>query len=364
MKILCFLSGNILSGKEFVALDVIRGWKAVGHTVEVAFVGWHDGKFQQQLHEMNVPSHPIKLGWYYLRQWKWSLDSLVNYLPAIAQFRKLQKLSNPDIIYMDSYRQIILLKPFLKKKVVFHVHDPHAFSSRETKMIQLADSAVNRYVAVSGFIKNDLVACGVAADKVSVVYNGTHLPADTAKQYMPDGVLRIGLIGQILERKGHEDVLEAISQLANTVKCKVLIYGKGDEGYIQKLKHLIADKQLTSYIEWKGFEADKKKVYDSIDVVVAATRNDEPFALVALEAGAYKVPVIATRSGGFVESIVDGETGFIVEKNSPTMIQDKLRYLYNADGMLTTMGNAAYSHIKLNFSLAAMQAGMNKIISA
>jgi hypothetical protein len=32
--------------------------------------------------------------------------------------------------------------------------------------------------------------------------------------------------------------------------------------------------------------------------------------------------------------------------------------------MLTTMGNAAYSNIKLNFSLAAMQAGMNKIISA
>ncbi|MBN8671014.1 MAG: glycosyltransferase family 4 protein [Chitinophagales bacterium] len=364
MKILCFLSGNILSGKEFVALDVIRGWKAAGHTVEVAFVGWHDGKFQQQLTEMNVPSHPIKLGWYYLRQWKWSLDSFVNYLPAIAQFRKLQKLFNPDIIYMDSYRQIILLKPFLKKKVVFHVHDPHAFSSREAMMIQLADSAVNRYVAVSGFIKNDLVACGVSADKVSVVYNGTHLPPNTAKLYMPEGVLRIGLIGQILERKGHEDVLETISQLANTIKCKVLIYGKGDEGYIQKLEHLIADKQLTSYIEWKGFEADKKKVYDSIDVVVAATRNDEPFALVALEAGAYKVPVIATRSGGFVESIVDGETGFIVEKNSPTMIQDKLQYLYNTDGMLTTMGNAAYSNIKLNFSLAAMQAGMNKIISA
>jgi len=364
MKILCFLSGNILSGKEFVALDVIRGWKAVGHDVEVAFVGWHDGKFQHQLTEMNVKGHPIKLGWYYLRQWKWSLDSLVNYLPAIAQFRKLQKQFNPDVIYMDSYRQIILLKPFLKKKVIFHVHDPHAFSGRESKMIQLADSAVNRYVAVSGFIKSDLVACGVSADKVSVVYNGTHLPANEPKQYVPDGVLQIGLIGQILERKGHEDVLEAISQLVKNVKCKVLIYGKGDEGYIQRLKGIIAEKQLTPYVEWKGFEADKKKVYNSIDVVVAATRNDEPFALVALEAGAYKVPVIATRSGGFVESIVDGETGFIVEKNNPAMIQDKLQYLYDTKGLLTRMGEAAYNNIKSNFSLAAMQAGMNKIITA
>lgn len=364
MKILCFLSGNILSGKEFVALDVIRSWKAAGHSVEVAFVGWHDGKFQHRLAEMNIPAHPIKLGWYYLRQWKWSLDSLVNYLPAVVKFMKLQKQLNPDVIYMDSYRQIILLKPFLKKKVIFHVHDPHAFSSTEAKMIQLADSAVDKYVAVSGFIKNDLIACGVSADKVSVVYNGTYLPANTIKQYMPDGVLRIGLVGQILERKGHEDVLEAISQLVSNIKCKVLIYGKGDEAYILKLKSLIANKQLTPYVEWKDFEADKNKVYDSIDVVVAATRNDEPFALVALEAGAYRVPIIATRSGGFIESIVDGETGFIVEKNNPAMIQDKLLYLYNTTGLLSAMGDAAFNNIKSNFSLVAMQAGMNKIITA
>ena len=364
MNILCFLSGNILSGKEFVALDVIRGWKAAGHNVEVAFVGWHDGKFQQQLNNLGVKNHPIKLGWYYLRQWKWSLDSLVNYFPAITQFRKLQKQFNPDVIYMDSYRQIILLKPFLKKKVIFHVHDPHAFSSRESKMIKMADAAVKQYVAVSGFIKKDLITSGAQAHKIQVVHNGTSIPVDFAKTYMPEGELRIGLIGQILERKGHEDVLEAISQLLNKVKFKVLIYGKGDEGYIQKLKGQIADKQLTPYVEWKGFETDKKKVYDSIDVVVAATRNDEPFALVALEAGAYKVPVIATRSGGFVESIIDGETGFVVEKNNVVMIQDKLQYLYNTNGLLSRMGTAAYNNIKSNFSLAAMQAGMNKVISA
>ncbi len=364
MNILCFLSGNILSGKEFVALDVIRGWQATGHNVAVAFVGWHDGKFQQQLQAMHVPTHPIKLGWYYLRQWKWSLDSLVNYLPAISQFRKLQKEFKPDVIYVDSYRQIILLKPFLKKKVIFHVHDPHAFSKKEAKMIQLADAAVNKYVAVSGFIKQDLIASGAQANKVHVVYNGTNLPPDFTKVYMPDGVLRIGIVGQILERKGHEDVLEACAQLMGKLPFKLLIYGKGDDVYIQKLKKVIAQKQLTDFIEWKGFEADKLKVYNSIDVVVAATRNDEPFALVALEAGAYKVPIVATRSGGFVESIVDGETGFIVEKTNPAMIQDKLQYLYNTNSLLSRMGTAAFNNIKSNFSLAAMHAGMNKIITA
>lgn len=364
MNILCFLSGNILSGKEFVALDVIRGWKAAGHNVEVAFVGWHDGKFQQQLHAMHVPTHPIKLGWYYLRQWKWSLDSLVNYLPAIAKFRKLQKGFNPDAIYMDSYRQIILLKPFLKKKVIFHVHDPHAFSKKEAKMIQMADGAVDKYVAVSDFIKQDLIASGAKANKVYVVYNGTNLPADFTKTYLHDGVLRIGIVGQILERKGHEDVLEACAQLIGKLPFKLLIYGKGDEAYIQKLKTIVAEKQLTDFVEWKGFEADKLKVYNSIDVAVAATRNDEPFALVALEAGAHRVPMVVTRSGGFAESIVDNETGLLVEKNNPAAIKEALHTLYSTDGLLATMGAAARSNIQSKFSVAAMQAQMNKIITA
>ncbi len=364
MNILCFLSGNILSGKEFVALDVIRGWKAAGHNVEVAFVGWHDGKFQQQLQVMNVPTHPIKLGWYYLRQWKWSLDSLVNYLPAIAQFRKLQKDFQPDVVYMDSYRQIILLKPFLKKKVIFHVHDPHAFSRKEAKMIQMADNMVDKYVAVSRFIKQDLIASGAQANKVHVIYNGTNLPADFDKTYMPDGELRIGVIGQILERKGHEDVLEACAQLAGKLPFKLLIYGKGDEGYIQKLKTIVTEKQLTDFVHWKGFEADKAKVYNSIDVAVAATRNDEPFALVALEAGAYKVPMIVTRSGGFVESIIDNETGLLVNKNNPVAIKEALQVLYNTQGLLAKMGATARNNIQSDFSVAAMQMQMNKIIMA
>lgn len=362
MKILCILSGNILSGKEFVALDVIRGWKTIGHNVEVVFVGWHDGKFQKELNDLGIINHPIKLGWYYLRQWKWSLDSLVNYPKAISQFRKLQNQFTPDVIYVDSYRQIILLKPFLKTKVIFHVHDPHAFSKKEAKMIRFADNSVLKYIAVSDFIKKDLIASGVHANKVSVVHNGTRLPVDYEKTYMPNGVLRIGIIGQILERKGHEDVLAAIALLTANIKCVLLIFGTGDESYIRKLKNIIAERQLTSYVEWKGFEVDKHKVYDSIDVVVAATRNDEPFALIALEAGAYKVPVIATCSGGFVESIIDGQTGFIIDKNSPEMIKDCLLRFYEVDGLLKRMGESANSNIKTHFTLDVMQAKMNKII--
>lgn len=202
MNVLCFLSGSYLSGKEFVGLDVIRDWKNQRHNVHVAFMGWHDGKMQQMLNELQVPSYPIKLGWYYLTKPAWSLDSFIHYPSAIMQFLKLQKNVAPDVIYVDSYRQVLLLKSFLKKKVLFHVHDPHNHSTTEKKVLKRADSKVVRYIAVSNYIKQDLIDSGIHADKITVVHNGTIIPDNFEKKYMPHGKLRIGIVGQYFQEKG------------------------------------------------------------------------------------------------------------------------------------------------------------------
>jgi glycosyltransferase involved in cell wall biosynthesis len=361
MKILCFLSGSILSGKEYVGLHVIQGWLTNGHQVEVAFVGWHDGRLMQKLEEMGVKPHPIKLGWYYLRQIKWSLDSLINYLPAVYKYRKIQKTFLPDIIYVDSYRQIILLTPFLNKKVFFHVHDPHAISTAERTWIKLADKKVYRYIAVSHFIKNDLITAGIDADKVSVIHNGTVIQDGTGKHYIPEGILRIGIAGLIIDRKGHEDLLTACALLPSNIQFKLLIYGNGDADVTERLKLYAKEKNIDSKIIWMGYENDKQRLYDSIDIVVAPTRNDEPFALVALEAGAHSVPVIATKSGGFPESIIDGETGCLVDKESPQSIADAI-ILLNSKMRLQKMGTAAKQHIAANFSLQKMQHATNELI--
>ena len=112
MRILCYFSGAILSGKEFVDLQVIKTWKDAGHDIEVIFGGWNDGRFQEKLDAIGVPYQPIKLGWYYLSQIKWSLDSLVHYPKAVSQFRRIYRRFSPDLLYADSYRQLVLFKTF------------------------------------------------------------------------------------------------------------------------------------------------------------------------------------------------------------------------------------------------------------
>ena len=79
------------------------------------------------------------------------------------------------------------------------------------------------------------------------------------------------------------------------------------------------------------------------DVVIYTTIGDEPFGLVPVEAMASGVPAIVTRSGGLVEGVVDGETGFIIDKDEqsiPTQLADKVMELFSHEELAQDMGLA------------------------
>jgi glycosyltransferase involved in cell wall biosynthesis len=238
MKILGICSGSLFSGKEGVTVNVVKGWKEEHHEVKMFFSGWHDGVFEKNMNELRVENYPLKLGWYYVSKLLWSLDSLVHYPKALRQYLKIQKKFKPDLIYVDSYRPVVLLKPFLKGKVVLHVHDPHADSKVERFLIKKANKRIDRYIAVSNFIREDLVRAGVEREKITVVHNGIEIPSDQPKQYMPQGRIRIGIVGQVIPRKGHEDLIEACSLLyIDGLPFDLYIYGGGDKDFISRLKN-------------------------------------------------------------------------------------------------------------------------------
>jgi glycosyltransferase involved in cell wall biosynthesis len=363
MKILALCSGYLLSGKEFVTLNTIRGFQHYGHYCKIFFSGWNDGKFAEKLREMNADHEPLKLGWYYLTKISWSLDSLWHYPGAVKKVLRAQKKIRPGIIYTDSFRPVILLYPFLKGKIVFHVNDPHAFSALNRFLMRVANRKISLYLAASSFIKKDIIACGVNEHKIMVVHNGVPMPAEAVKEYMPAKKIRIGIAGQVLPRKGHEDVVEACSLLRGKIPFELKIFGSGAKDFIQQLKNAVKEKNIEDDVEWMGFQSDKKEIYDSLDVLLAPTRNEEPFALVALEASGYRVPVIASKSGGFYESVVDEKTGFLVNKNSPAEIAAKLTWLYNNPQQLMQMGNNAREYATTNFSIEKMNEKIEQIFS-
>jgi UDP-N-acetylglucosamine:LPS N-acetylglucosamine transferase len=143
-KILVFAGATYVYGAEKVTLEVIGFLQKAGHKIHCIVNGWNDGVFIEQLNKANIPFTTVKLGWYYFSKIKWSLDSLIHYPGAIRQFIKISKNEKPDIVYITSYRPVILLYPFFKTNTIYHVHDPLSETKQGRFFIKIADKKIKQ----------------------------------------------------------------------------------------------------------------------------------------------------------------------------------------------------------------------------
>ncbi len=360
-SILVIAAGNYISGAEKVTLDVLEGLKKNGYNLFCIMSGWTDGDFGRRLTEMNIGFKLIKLGWYYVSNIRWSIDSLINYPKAIKQFYQFMKINKYDIVYTISYRPVVLLYPFLEKNIVYHVHDPNSHSKQSKFFLRLIDNKVIKYIAVSHFIKNDLIRCGIDESKIEVVHNGTNIIEDVGLPIRKDSsALVVGIAGQVIKRKGHEDLIEALKILRDkTYNIRVIIIGKGDIKFIEELKRLIEKYHLTGFVEWRNFKESVRDIFDGVDVVVAPTRNHEPFGLVPIEANMLSLPVIVTNRGGYVETVVSGHNGYLVDAYNPEQIATHISLFYTNRELINQLGYNGRINVLENFTKDRM---INEVI--
>lgn len=86
------------------------------------------------------------------------------------------------------------------------------------------------------------------------------------------------------------------------------------------------------------------------EVVVCPSICEESFGLPAIEAMAAGTPVIAARAGGFTETIADGVTGYLVERNDPKALTDALRRVLSDPASARSMAAAARAHVLDRFT--------------
>jgi glycosyltransferase involved in cell wall biosynthesis len=96
--------------------------------------------------------------------------------------------------------------------------------------------------------------------------------------------------------------------------------------------------------------ADMPRLYEDADIVVYPTIGEEPYGLVPIEAMSSGRPVVASRSGGINETVVDGVTGFVVAKGDPVMLADRLAALMDDASLARTMGAEGRRRVEAMFS--------------
>jgi glycosyltransferase involved in cell wall biosynthesis len=119
-------------------------------------------------------------------------------------------------------------------------------------------------------------------------------------------------------------------------------------------------REVTELIRSFGLEANVKfksptylempALYSEADIVVYPTVGEEPYGLVPLEAMSCERPVVASRSGGIVETIIDGETGYTVERGDTSSFSERVRQLLNDHALAKSFGIAGRRRVVQHFA--------------
>jgi phosphatidylinositol alpha-1,6-mannosyltransferase len=234
-------------------------------------------------------------------------------------------------------------------EVVQLAEQPEPTRSRYLAVLREAESVVT----ISGYTKRKLLTLGVPEEKIRMIYPGANPQVFTPGERDPELVRRHGLdgkfvlltAGRLVERKGHDRVIEAVGLLRERLPDLVyVIVGAGP--HEQELRRLVREKGLDERVVFAGkvSQEDLVRYHRTADVFLTisreiAERGDvEGFGIVFLEAGACEKPVIGGNSGGVPDAVADGETGFLVDPNDVGALAGVIERLHGDDQLRRTLG--------------------------
>ena len=167
------------------------------------------------------------------------------------------------------------------------------------------------------------------------------------------------LLARFQDVKGHEIFQEMTRLVAQALpQARFLVAGgnphtRADIRYHERiLQGARNDPLLRPRLRYLGFRADSERVIAAADVVVCSS-HFESFGMVNLEAMASARPVVSTNRGGPAETVLNGETGFLVPPGDPATLAERVLQLLCDPALRQRMGAAGRKHVLHNFTAAA-----------
>ncbi len=209
-----------------------------------------------------------------------------------------------------------------------------------------------------GFLKN----LPVREDRVKVIHPGVDVEKfgfneDARRKIryefgIADDIV-IGVVSRFSPGKGHEDLFKAFKILMSWFKnIKLLVVGEptvGEYEYFKSLVNLNKELGIDVNTIWAGFRKDIPDVLSAIDIFVAPS-HAEAFGLSLVEAMSVGLPVVATKSAGFIDIIEDEVNGLFFERGNYAELAEKIRKLIIDKSFARLLGINARKTICEKFS--------------
>ena len=223
---------------------------------------------------------------------------------------------------------------------------------------------LKRIICVSNAVENNLHNQGIGRLLTEVIHDGidpamvktVRSPAAIrAELSLPPDCPVVGIVGNIKHWKGQAVVVEAMSILhASIPNLKCLLIGATasvDRDYEQSLRQRIADFGLQDSVFITGYKQDPYDYMNSLDIVIHASIEPEPFGMVVVEAMSLCKPVVASNAGGPRETVLDGETGMLFTPGNAQELAAVLSQLLADPTRRQAMGKAGLARVKEVFHI-------------
>jgi glycosyltransferase involved in cell wall biosynthesis len=239
--------------------------------------------------------------------------------------------------------------------------DPGRGWARKQAIARLNRFTCHHAIAVSEGVKRDLIAGGLPAKMITVIYNGVdgdkinglavQDPEDFLTEYADKRV--VGMVARLEPEKGHRYFLEAAAQVLNEhPDVLFLIVGAGS--LADSLPKLAASLGISDKIVFTGYRKNVAKLINMMDILVIPSLT-EAFGITMVEGMCLGKPCVASAVGGLTEIAgADGDVAFLVPPGDAESLASKIRYLLENPETARVMGKQGAKIAAAKFSAEKM----------
>jgi glycosyltransferase involved in cell wall biosynthesis len=192
---------------------------------------------------------------------------------------------------------------------------------------------------------------GVDAARIETIAPGVDLEKWTPRLKPDNGVARILFVGGDFRRKGGDELLSAFNLLPK---------GKAELHLVTR-SQVVRGEGIFVYPDMKPNDPRLVELFCTCDIFVLPT-HAEAFGIAAVEASAAGLPVIATRVGGLVDIVVDGETGYLISPGDIQALADRLAMLVEDVDLRARLGLSSRKRAEARFDARKNAARLQEIL--
>jgi len=248
------------------------------------------------------------------------------YAASVRRLRRLERTEGPFDVVVDTQNGLPFWSVAATRTpvvvLVHHVHReqwPIVFGRATARLGWWLESvlaprvyAKRPYVAVSTQTREELATLGVDPPRVAIIHNGTDVPlaAGVGKSAEP----RIVVLGRLVPHKRVEHAVDVVARLAAeepTLRLRIV----GDGWWRERVAEHAREVGVADRVDILGFVDEETKHTElAMAWLALAPSVKEGWGLCVVEAASHATPTIAYHgTGGLSESIVDGESGLLVD---------------------------------------------------